>query len=116
MKEYWKPIIEWNSYYEVSNLGRVRRSKSGRRTRCGKILKGHVGPDGYVRYVAHFEGLVKIALGHRLVATAFIDKPDYKVEVDHINFNKEDNRVDNLRWVTHSENVKHNFTKKILEG
>ena len=51
-------------------------------------------------------------LVHRLVAEAFIDNPQGYTEIDHVNRNKSDNRADNLRWVTHSENMRNSTMQK----
>ena len=53
---------------------------------------------------------------HRLVAEAFIPNPDNKPEVDHINTVKTDNRVENLRWATHSENMHNTSTLELLRN
>lgn len=94
--------MEWRKIacrdnYSVSNYGEVRNDKTGR------ILK----------QTAHSCGYSMVMLGrktsplyvHRLVAEAFVDNPDGKPYVDHINGVKTDNRAENLRWVTPSENT-----------
>jgi hypothetical protein len=78
------------SLWEVSNLGRIRKN--------GALIGGYQGKNGYV-YVC------RKCLLHRAVATLFIDNPDNKPQIDHIDGNKQNNRVDNLRWVTQSENL-----------
>ena len=56
------------------------------------------------------DGLSKYVRVHRVVAQSFIDNPDNKPEINHINGNKSDNRVLNLEWVTHRENHKHRIS------
>lgn len=98
--EQWK-IIEGYSAYEVSNSGRVRRVDNG------KILTGGLEMmHGYHRYKLRGDDGVKRGLkAHRLVATAFIpnDRPD-RNQVAHWNGVRDDNRVENLRWATLTEN------------
>ena len=85
--------------YQISNLGRVWSSKSQ------KYLAGVPNNAGYlqVKMIAA-NGKRKNELIHRLVALHFVDNPDNKPEVDHIDRNRQNNNSDNLRWLTKSEN------------
>lgn len=95
--EKWKPIE--NSVYAVSSEGRVKNNKTNR------ILKQFSIWDGSKRITLRHEGVKKNHIVHRLVAEAFIENPFNKEEVDHINRNNSDNRVENLRWTTKEENL-----------
>ena len=94
MEEIFRVYKETNSrpwghrIYEVSNFGRVKLN--------GEIFEPVRIASGY--YVLSGEYL------HKIVAKLFIPNPDNKTEVDHINTIRTDNRVENLRWVTRSEN------------
>lgn len=98
--EVWK-IIEDFPNYAVSNLGRVANIKRK------NILKNCNNGNGYY-YVSL--GKYNNQYVHRLVAIAFIPNVDNKPEIDHINTIRTDNRVENLRWVTKSENQKNPLT------
>ena len=111
--EIWKDVPGFEQRYQVSNLGRIR-SKSYYRTNGygyywtkGKILAGFKDHSGYPNIVLKENGRTVRAKVHRLVALAFLPNPENKPEVDHINTIVDDNRVENLRWVTSKEN-KHN--------
>lgn len=69
---------------------------------------------GYVQVVLCSGNNPKHKLVHRLVAQAFIDNPENKGCVDHINTDRGDNRVENLQWVTHTENNLNPITRKRL--
>ena len=69
-----------------------------------RFLKQTVTKDGYHRVGLCRDGKQKMFSVHRLVAIHYIPNPDNKPEVDHINKNTHDNRIENLRWVTSSEN------------
>lgn len=101
--EIWKDIAGYEGLYQVSSLGKVK-SLNYRRTEKEKILKPVKNRKGYLIVNLHKNHKQKIFAVHRLVATAFIDNPENKSQIDHINTIRTDNRVDNLRWTTPKEN------------
>lgn len=108
--EIWKPVIGYEGLYDVSNLGRIR-SVDRVVQQAGKIshLKGHimaqsVDKDGYLRCSLSKNGKRKTYPVHRIVLNAFVPNPEGKPHVDHINTIRDDNRVENLRWATQTEN------------
>ena len=98
-KEIWKDIEGYEGLYQISNLGRIKSSYNGKE----KILKPFDN-HGYFRIQLYKNGVRKKETIHRLVAKAFIPNPENKPYIDHINTIRTDNRVENLRWVTHEEN------------
>ena len=102
MLEKWKIIEEANGY-EISNLGNVRNRITQ------KILKGRFSKSGYLQVSVKLNETQKFSNRyiHRLVAIHWIENPENKKEVNHIDGNKENNTVENLEWVTPSENQKH---------
>ena len=114
-EEIWKPIKDFEGYYEVSNIGRVR-SLNYKRTGKGKILKNIEDYKGYLEVGLTKNGKRKQFKIHRLVAEAFIPNPENKPCIDHINTVKSDNRVENLRWVTYKENSNNEKTLEKFKG
>ena len=111
-QEIWKPVVGYEGLYEVSNLGRV---KSLNYKNSGKegIMKGEI-IKGYLR--VHLNKTKNFV--HRLVWEAFKGKIEgawTEVQIDHINCNKIDNRLENLRLVTTKENANNALTKKRKE-
>lgn len=106
MKEIWKPIIGYEGLYEVSSLGNIKRIVG---TRCKKehIITPRPASNGYLRVNLSKGNKVKDFSIHRLVATAFIENVSGKAEVNHIDGDKTNNCIDNLEWVTKSENERH---------
>lgn len=109
VKEEWRKVAEFDNY-SVSNLGRVRNDKTGR------ILKQKTEKDGYFEVTLRRNPKQKTYRVHRLVAQAFIPQLDKNRDViDHIDFDRKNNRVDNLRWLTIQENLEHS-KDRMLEG
>jgi len=109
MKEQWK-IIKDYSNYAVSNKGRIKKViKTTNRSKVGCILKGSFDSRGYirVRLYENGNGKWKQYRIHRLVAHAFLGECPVNKEVNHIDGNKLNNYIDNLEYVTQSENMKH---------
>lgn len=100
--EIWKKIKDFPDY-EVSNLGRVKSLKKHNE----KILKLQNGTTGYLTCVLCKDGKLNTKKVHKLVAIAFLNHiPNgYKSVINHKNFNKKDNRVQNLEITTQRENA-----------
>lgn len=95
----------YEGLYEVSNLGRVRSLP--RNGTLGGILKQTVDRYGYMKVVLHKDNKPRYCTAHRIVASAFIENPEGKKTVDHIDCNRKNNNADNLRWTTMRENLMH---------
>ena len=109
-EEIWKDIKDYEGLYQVSNLGRVR-SLNYNRTNESKVIKETIDINGYAYVDLSKRGEKKRYKVHRLVADTFISKIDSKDNIDHINTIRTDNRVENLRWCTHKENMNNKITK-----
>jgi len=111
MKEIWKKINGYHDYYIVSNMGNVKSNYSG----IWKYKKKYYDWRGYTKYQLMKNGKRTIVFAHRLVLNAFIGESI--LQCNHKNGIKSDNTLENLEWVTQSENQKHAIKlglKKIL--
>lgn len=113
MIEQWK-TIEGFCNYEVSNFGDVRlkdtyrKTVTGTRLYKGKMIAINQQKGGYLTvYMKNDSGVWKTVSIHRIVAKAFIPNPDNKREVNHIDGDKKNNKLDNLEWTTAKENQRH---------
>ena len=105
INEEWK-LINGYEFYSVSNYGRVRNDKTHR------ILKACIDGSGYYHVVLYKDKKSKSMNVHRLVANTFIDNPEGKRCIDHINNDRLDNKVANLRYATYTENQQNALMRK----
>ena len=104
IKQFWKIIPEYLQY-EVSLFGEFRRI--GRNGKPAKPIKTFKHKDtGYITITLSRNGIIKTFNAHRLVALTHIANPFNYSDVDHIDEDKENNRVINLRWLSHQDNIK----------
>lgn len=118
-EEIWKDIKDFEGIYQISNLGRIKRLAKriynegliGKKYFDSKerILKPSTISKGYKGITLTKDKKRYSKKVHRLVAETFIPNPENKPQVNHIDCNKENNRIDNLEWCTNSENQIHAF-------
>lgn len=109
--ELWRDVPNYEGLYMVSSIGRVksiRRKNSVGRYIKEKIFSARENNHGYPSVSIMKNGKSKNVRVHRLVAEAFIPNPDNLPEVNHIDENKSNNRVENLEWVTQQQNITRN--------
>lgn len=113
--EVWKDVVGFEGLYKVSNLGRVASTQFHGENNFK--LMSLVYNRGYttVKLRNWKKNISGNYLVHRLVAEAFIPNIESKPHIDHINTIRDDNRVENLRWVTHLENQRNPITNKRLK-
>ena len=121
--EIWLPVVGYDGYYEVSNLGNVRsvdREVSGRNWKCpqgykwikkGSMLKKLNKRNGYDQVNLYKDGSMKSVNVHRLVMNAFIGPSE--LVVNHKNEIKTDNRLSNLEYVTTSQNIRYSTARAV---
>lgn len=98
-QEIWKDIEDYNGLYQISSFGRVKS------LRQNIIMKLSPTEKGYLKINLRKNKKVKTFKVHRLVAKAFIPNTDNKSEINHINHIRNDNRVSNLEWTNHADNM-----------
>lgn len=115
--EKWKPVKGYEELYHVSNLGRIKSlpKMCGYRNDKGRIIKPFKNNSGYLIVSLSKNNKLKHFQVHRLVAETFISNPNNKPQVDHINRVRDDNRIENLRWVSMSENSNNTCLNSLVE-
>mgnify|MGYP003299431110 CR=1 FL=1 len=104
MEEEFRDIENYEGLYQISNLGRIK-SLNYRKTGREQILRPGMTKDGYLFANLHKDGEDRNYYVHRLVAQAFISNPFSLQEINHIDEDKTNNRVDNLEWCSHQYNM-----------
>lgn len=111
--EIWKDVIGFEGFYQVSNMGRIKRLSGlvevngGHKEVKEYILKQSRRSDNYMSVTMSGGGKRKTRLVARIVAENFIENLEFKKEVNHISGDKSDNSVKNLEWTTRKENAEH---------
>jgi hypothetical protein len=105
VSEQWRPIF--GGAYEVSDFGNVRRASAGRRTFVGRLLKPTPLKIGYFKVAPVVDGVNRFSYVHVLVAEAFLGPRPPGTDINHIDGNKQNNRVANLEYVSHAANMAH---------
>lgn len=110
MKEIWKPVVGYENDFLISNKGRLKRIKTG------NILKSNLVGKGYLACCVSLgdRNNKKSFKIHQLVAQVFIDNPDNKPIINHIDGNKLNNSIENLEWCTYSENTQHAYDNNLM--
>lgn len=108
--EKWKTAVYdgiiYEGLYKVSNWGRIL-SLNYKNTGKAKLMNPSTNTDGYFFVILSKNKETKTCLVHRLVAETFLENPEGKPEVNHIDEDKTNNRVENLEWKTHRDNLNH---------
>lgn len=113
--EIWKDIDGYGGVYQISNMGQIRSKtrKVHNYIKPGRILKTHNNGRDYLSVTLSANGIKqKHAYIHILVAKAFINNPKNLPEVNHKDFDKSNNKVENLEWMTRKENREHYIKSK----
>ena len=120
--EVWRDVKDFEGIYKVSNLGRIKVLPKIDYLSNGRVrlIKGRIISQqiylGYPSVLLHKpKGRSFPKKVHILIAEAFIPNPNGYKEIDHINTNRADNRIENLRWVTHSMNMLNPITNERLK-
>ena len=117
MNEIWHPCAGFETHYEVSNIGNVRSIEryvnnahnNGLKKLSSRVLKPALSKSGYLLVSFCVDNVKSNQTVHRLVARAFIENETNKPQVNHKDGDKLNNRLDNLEWVTASENGLHSY-------
>lgn len=106
--EIWKPVPNYEGFYEVSTLGRVRNVAVGKNRKPGHVLRPCLSKDrGYLEVVLNKFGKPRHKTIHQLVAAAFIGRQPEGMQVNHKDTVKTHNRPENLEYITGGDNTRH---------
>jgi HNH endonuclease/NUMOD4 motif len=109
-QEIWKPVVGLEQAYQVSNLGRIctiDRIDTRKAHRKSQIMAITKAENGYLRISLTFCGKSRYKPVHRLVLESFTGPRPSKFETNHKDGNKTNNRIENLEWISHRDNLRH---------
>lgn len=123
VNEIWRDIDEFSRQYQISNLGRVKsldrlvfhRGNGEYHLLKGKLLSTRNNNCGYVSVRLSKNGKTYTRFIHRLLSSAFIPNPQNKKCINHLNGIKTDNRLENLMWSSHKENIVHAYETELIK-
>lgn len=107
--EKWEPVREFPDHYEISNLGRLRRTLPYHGHGLGQIRKPQYDRNGYMVYMLSIRGAPRLRSAHRMVADAFLGPIPKGLHVNHIDGDKGNAHLSNLELVTIGENRAHSY-------
>ena len=105
ISERWLPVVGFEGWYEVSDLGRARRVRASQGTRAGKILKASPDRKGYLGFMLTVNMAKRRIPVHVMVAAAFIGPRPEGLVIRHLNGDCLDNRAANLAYGTYTDNA-----------
>ncbi len=111
-KSDWRPVVEFANDYEINRDGIIRSLK---KCCAGSIVSQRIDRAGYVTVRLYKNGFAYTRYLHRILAQAFIENPMSKAYINHRNGSKTDNSIQNLEWVSHSENMLHAYRSGLIK-
>lgn len=122
MEEFWKDVIGYEGWYQVSNYGKLKSidrlidyPNGNKRLFKGKTQKCSVLKGGYIYYDLYKNSKRKRFLAHILVYNSFKNDYNPNLDINHIDCNKQNNFIENLEQVTRSQNMKHALKNGLLD-
>lgn len=108
----WRDIPGFEGIYQVSNMGDIKRIKGGKGAVAGSLRKLKSNGKGYMVVILNIRNEGKTHYVHRLVMLAFVGECPDGMEVNHKNGVRHDNRLENLEYLTHKQNL--DYSKYVL--
>lgn len=105
--EQWKEIKGYEGFYLASSFGRIKSVRSNKIMSVKKHLRG------YPQINFSVKGVRKVLYVHRIIAETFLENDSNRNTVDHIDENKKNNKLNNLQWCSHKENITHFHSRRI---
>ena len=116
MKEIWKDIPNYEGLYQASNLGNIRSLKNRWGNRIEpRLVKQQKTNKGYKRVRLSKKNKSKTFMVHRIIYITFIKDIENGLEINHKDFNRENNKINNSEMITHTNNVRYSKAKQIIQ-